>query len=1258
MVGRMIHFALSIVALAAAAPDAAAQVVYVDGDASAGGDGMSWATAFNDLQSGLDAAEAMIPPVQVWVAAGTYLPTLESLPGDPRSRTFRLIEGVSLFGGFAGVGAPDPDARDFHLYPAVLSGDFNGDDQPNFVNRGENAYTVITAQGLTQATALDGLTVRGAHQGSCITVPFGSLLIENCLITDGDATGTHGGGLYAPAGVTVRRTSFTGCKSSFSGGGSYCLDSTFQWCRFELNTASGGGGGLAGLRTSVENSVFRANTAVLGGAVDLGSGRLVNCTFDHNVATSSGAVRLYAFSGLTAGIYGCTFFENTATTVAGALLTVSDPGGLLEVANSIFWADTAPAGPEIRHNGSTTLVCRNSCIGGGTGGIDGSGQVDLADIIDTDPLFVDASASDFRLQASSPLIDRGHNDFTGLDVNDVDLDGSTDEPFPRDLDDLERRMDVEGVVDQGDEGAAGCGVVVDIGAYEMPDISGPGGEFCWAGPATSLFHLGASWLGGVAPGARDVATFDSLGESTAIFGMDAVTRELHVNRGTAALEIGAQTYESGAVRVGHDPEWPAEVAVRSGTLESADAILGDAAGATGKATVEGAGTQWTLTSEVRVGLTGPGFADVLDGGDLFCENLLVGDDLTGATGDVLARGEGARLRAAFTLTVEKGTLRVEDGATVQAGSPFFTGLFVEGGLLAGNSLVDAGVVNFGSVEPGTIADPTGTLAVDGDYVQQGEITGLGPRSGALRVEIGGTDPGADHDVLAVTGDATLAGGLFVSTIGGFEPADADVFTVLTAGSLAGNFDVAFLPAFGTSRFLRVTYGAGAGPSGGEVVLLVEDLDQLLMIGDPTEVAISGVPSSVLVADLDADGDEDLAITLRGGTPTQNGSVIVLRNDGMGGLEEQAQQFTVGAEPADIAAGRLDSGTTLDLAIANSGGDSVSLLFGAGDGTFGPAVTIANVALAPLGVAVANLDGAGLDDLAITSSADDTVRIRLNQGGGSFPVEHASLPVGERPGLIDPPDLDDDKDIDLIVTNLDGGASSDGSVTLLRSQLADGGGFAFEDEEIAVGATPVDLDVRDLDADGHVDVVTSNSGDGTVSVLVSDDVTGALAAAVHFPAGAGAASLATGDLDADGDVDLAVLTGDVVQILRNDLNGGSGEQLAFTLQEDPIEAPGALLLASGDLNGDGVDDLLTINDDAGGASPIGPPAGSVTLLLAIAPVDPCPADVDDSGDVGFADLLAVLATWGPCAGCAADVDGDGTVGFLDLLMVLAAWGPCT
>ena len=59
--------------------------------------------------------------------------------------------------------------------------------------------------------------------------------------------------------------------------------------------------------------------------------------------------------------------------------------------------------------------------------------------------------------------------------------------------------------------------------------------------------------------------------------------------------------------------------------------------------------------------------------------------------------------------------------------------------------------------------------------------------------------------------------------------------------------------------------------------------------------------------------------------------------------------------------------------------------------------------------------------------------------------------------------------------------------------------------------------------------------------------------------------------------------------------------------------------------------------------------------------PCPEDVDGDGGVGFGDLLAVLATWGPYDPCPPflpeDVDEDCAVGFSDLLRVLAAWGLC-
>ena len=56
-------------------------------------------------------------------------------------------------------------------------------------------------------------------------------------------------------------------------------------------------------------------------------------------------------------------------------------------------------------------------------------------------------------------------------------------------------------------------------------------------------------------------------------------------------------------------------------------------------------------------------------------------------------------------------------------------------------------------------------------------------------------------------------------------------------------------------------------------------------------------------------------------------------------------------------------------------------------------------------------------------------------------------------------------------------------------------------------------------------------------------------------------------------------------------------------------------------------------------------------------DPCPADLDDDGMVGFSDLLSLLDAWGLCDCCREDLDGNGIVNFNDLLILLAAWGPC-
>ncbi len=166
-------------------------------------------------------------------------------------------------------------------------------------------------------------------------------------------------------------------------------------------------------------------------------------------------------------------------------------------------------------------------------------------------------------------------------------------------------------------------------------------------------------------------------------------------------------------------------------------------------------------------------------------------------------------------------------------------------------------------------------------------------------------------------------------------------------------------------------------------------------------------------------------------------------------------------------------------------------------------------------------------------------------------------------------------------------------------------------------------------------------------------------------GSSVASL--GDLDGDGVGDVAVgvtLDDDggtsrgAVWILFLNTDGTvkshqkiSDTEGGFTGILDNLDSFGQSVASLGDLDGDGVGDLAVgaARDDDGGFD-----RGAVWVLS----LDGiCLWDLDANGSVGASDLLALLASWGPCKGCPADFDGNGTVGASDLLALLANWGPC-
>ncbi len=198
MPSRWFAVVLSVCMLVSAA--GAAQVIYVDDDAPAGG-GSSWTDTCKYVQDALAIAATAAKPVEIRVAQGLYKPDQGAAftPGD-QTASFQLLNGVTLKGGYAGIGASDPNARDVSLYETILSGDLAGNDGGSG-NRSSDDSCHIVVGSLTDETAvLDGVTITGGDWTSSTVCWFrpggnarmfvdaGSPTIRNCRFTASQST--------------------------------------------------------------------------------------------------------------------------------------------------------------------------------------------------------------------------------------------------------------------------------------------------------------------------------------------------------------------------------------------------------------------------------------------------------------------------------------------------------------------------------------------------------------------------------------------------------------------------------------------------------------------------------------------------------------------------------------------------------------------------------------------------------------------------------------------------------------------------------------------------------------------------------------------------------------------------------------------------------------------------------------------------------------------------------------------------------------
>jgi len=406
---------------------------------------------------------------------------------------------------------------------------------------------------------------------------------------------------------------------------------------------------------------------------------------------------------------------------------------------------------------------------------------------------------------------------------------------------------------------------------------------------------------------------------------------------------------------------------------------------------------------------------------------------------------------------------------------------------------------------------------------------------------------------------TVSGAGFADAASVFWNGSPRSTTYVTASISASD-----LAAPGTASVTVVNPAPGGGTS--NVVFF--------QITNPTSAAslsASGVPTglsplSVVSADFDADGHQDLAVANQA-----DDTASILLGNGDGTFESHID-YPTGLGPNDIALGDFNRDGRLDLAVVNGGenssgeyANSVSILLGNGDGTFQPHVDYSTGEL-PVRVVAGDFNGDGNLDLAVANQLLGTVSILLGNGDGTF-QPHVDYSAGGQPMALSLADFNRDGRLDLAVANF--------AVHTVSILLGNGDGTFQGAIDYNTSPEPDAMLAADFNGDGVIDLAAAEFGSSAVAILLGSG-DGTFQKQVLYSTGPYPESLAAGDFNGDGLLDLALATDSGLGSVSVLLGRGDGTFQAVT------NFPAGLLpveTATGDFNGDGMLDVASADLNA-------------------------------------------------------------------------------
>jgi hypothetical protein len=410
-------------------------------------------------------------------------------------------------------------------------------------------------------------------------------------------------------------------------------------------------------------------------------------------------------------------------------------------------------------------------------------------------------------------------------------------------------------------------------------------------------------------------------------------------------------------------------------------------------------------------------------------------------------------------------------------------------------------------------------------------------------------------------------------------------------------------------------------------------------------AVGSDPFAPAAADFNGDGRPDLVVSNNGGS-----NLSVLFNQTTAGAATPAFTtqipYAAGGAPFIVAAADFNGDGRPDLVAVDTNSNSVSVLLNTANGgaalpNFGAQQTFA-VENSPDELVVADFNGDGRPDLAVANSGGGTVTVLLNTTpAGSNTVSFAApqtFAAGTDPEGIAAADLNGDGRPDLVVTN-----GSTNSLSVLLNTTAAGAAMAAfaARQTFATPTHPFSIVVADFNGDGRPDLAVGNIGSNSVSVWLDTTAPGSqtvnLATQQTFGVAGFPYGVTAGDFDGDGRPDLAVTNynNNTVSVLLNTTAAGAATP-SFAAPQTFATAQSPTQVTAADLNGDGRADLIVVAQGAG--------AVSVLLNTTTSAATTTPVVVGQFGTTGVWEYNRTVNAWVQLTGAnstllAADSQGD-------------------